>query len=272
MAILAAGLSCDVFETARTGDAARKCTESGRDYSVVFSLGGDGTAMEVCGALAYSNIPVGVLPGGTGNLLSRALGIPTTMKRAIPALLNGSERRIDLGLVFGHHFAVAAGVGIDATMVAETTPWMKRWLGVLGYTLTATRAALHAVLTRRFFLVRIEVDGEVIERRATAVLFANFGTILEDRLSFGPDIEAHDGLLDCCIFSPAHLGDGIRIVWCALRGAPQPASLVMYRKGARFTISTEPALPLQADGDLLGTTPAEVTIQPLAARLLVPGR
>ncbi|MDB4917085.1 MAG: hypothetical protein JWM95_4729 [Gemmatimonadetes bacterium] len=226
--------------------------------------------MEVCGALAYSNIPVGVLPGGTGNLLSRALGIPRRMHRAVPALLNGSERQIDLGMVFGRHFAVAAGVGIDATMVAETTPWMKRRLGVAGYTLVATRAALRTVLRRRFFVIRVVVNGEVIERRATAVVFANFGTILEDRLSFGPDIEAHDGLLDCCIFAPAHLGDAIRILWCAMRGAPQSESIVLYRKGARFLVETEPALPLQADGDLLGVTPAEITVQPLAARLLVP--
>lgn len=237
---------------------------------MVFSLGGDGTAMEVCGALAYSDIPVGVLPGGTGNLLSRALGIPARMKHAVPALLNGSERHIDLGMVFGRHFAVAAGVGIDATMVAETTPWMKRRLGVAAYTMVATRAALRAVMARRYFIVRIEVNGEVIERRATSLMFANFGAILEDRLSFGPDIEAHDGLLDCCIFSPANLAEAIHIVWCAVRGAPQSPSVVWYRKGTRFVVETIPPMPLQADGDLLGVTPAEVTIQPLAVRLLVP--
>ena len=226
--------------------------------------------MEVCGALAYSNIPIGVLPGGTGNLLSRALGVPATMRRAVPALLSGTEREIDLGMVFGRHFAVAAGVGVDAAMVENTTPRMKRRLGVIGYTITAMRAALHAVIRRRFFLVRVEVNGEIIERRATSVLFANFGAILDDRISFGPDIEAHDGLLDCCIFSPAHLRDGIRILWCALRGAPQNEAVVLYRKGARFLIQTDPAMPMQADGDLLGVTPAEITVQPLAARLLVP--
>ena len=263
-------MTCDTHVTSRSGDAARVCAERGREYDVVFSLGGDGTSMEVLGALAYSNIPVGVLPGGTGNLLSRALGIPSRMKRAVPALLGGTERTIDLGLVHGRHFAVAAGVGIDAAMVAETKAWMKRHLGVTGYTLVAVRAALRSVLGRKFFTVRIEVDGQVLERQATSVVFANFGAILEDRLSFGPDIRPDDGLLDCCIFAPASLGEAVRIMWCAMRGIPQSPASVTYAKGARFRVETLPSLPLQADGDLVGTTSAELIVQQGAARLLLP--
>ena len=63
------------------------------------------------------------------------------------------------GVIRGHRFAVAAGVGIDAAMVEETPRWMKRRLGVLAYTIIATRAALRAVLRRKFFLARVHVDG-----------------------------------------------------------------------------------------------------------------
>ena len=157
-------------------------------------------------------------------------------------------------------------------MVAETPRWMKRRLGVLAYTIMATKAALRAVLFRRFFVVRVEVDGEVIERRAAAVLFANFGAILEDRLAFGPDIAVDDGLLDCCIFSPSHLGDAIRIMWRVTRQDFRPDPALLYRKGTRFRLETVPALPLQADGELLGVTPVEITVDPLAAHLLVPRR
>jgi diacylglycerol kinase family enzyme len=238
----------------------------------VFTLGGDGTAMEVAGALAWSGIPIGVLAAGTGNLLGRALGIPRAVERAVPALLDGEVRRIDLGVVQGHRFAVAAGVGIDASMVEETPVWMKRRLGVLAYTIIATRAALRAVLRRRFFMARIEVDGEVIERRAAAVLFANFGAILEDRIAFGPDIAVDDGVLDCCVFSPEHLGDALRIMWRVTRRDFRPDRSILYRKGTRFRLSTDPVLFLQADGELLGPTPAEITVEPLAAHLLVPRR
>lgn len=271
-ALRAAGATCDVVRTERAGDAAAIAGARGRDYDMVFTLGGDGTAMEVAGALAGSNIPIGVLAGGTGNLLGRALGIPRRVTRAVPALLNGDVRRIDLGVVLGHRFAVAAGVGIDAAMVEETPRWMKRRLGVLAYTLIATKAALRGVLLRRFFLARIEVDGEVIERQASAVLFANFGAILENRIAFGPDIAVDDGMLDCCIFSPRHLGDALRIMWRVTRQDFRPDPSILYRKATRFRITTVPVLTLQADGELLGPTPAEITVEPLAARLLVPRR
>ena len=271
-AIVAAGAECDVMLTERSGHAAELARGHGASYDVVFTLGGDGTAMEVAGALAGSGIRIGVLPGGTGNLLARALGIPRNVKKAVRALMTGDTRRIDLGVIQGHRFAVAAGVGIDASMVAETPAWMKRRLGVFAYTIIATRAALRAVIFRRFFLARVEVDGEVIERRAAAVLFANFGAILENRISFGPDILVDDGVLDCCIFSPSHLWDAMRIMWRVTRRDFRPDPALLYRKGTHFHIETVPALPIQADGELLGVTPADVSVEPLAARLLVPAR
>jgi YegS/Rv2252/BmrU family lipid kinase len=268
----AAGASCDVARTERSGHAAEIARARGRDYDLVFTLGGDGTAMEVAGALAWSGIPIGVLAGGTGNLLGRALGIPRAVGKAIPALLTGRTRQIDLGVVLGHRFAVAAGVGIDSAMVQETPRWMKRRLGVLAYTLMASKAALRAVMGGKHFQVRIEADGEVIERRAAAVMFANFGAILEDRISFGPDIAVDDGVLDCCIFSPTHLGDAARIMWRVTRRDFRPDRSILYKKGTRFRITTDPVLTLQADGELLGPTPADITVEPLAAHLLVPRR
>ena len=271
-ALRSEGAEYDVVRTERSGHAAEIAQARGRDYDMVFTLGGDGTAMEAAGALAGSEVPIGVLAGGTGNLLGRALGIPRRVERAVPALLHGDVRRIDLGVVKGHRFAVAAGVGIDAAMVEETPVWMKRRLGVLAYTLIAAKAALRGVLRRQFFTVRLEVDGEVLERQASAVLFANFGAILENRIAFGPDIAVDDGVLDCCVFSPRHLRDAVRIMWRVTRRDFRPDRSILYRKGTRFRISTDPVLTLQADGELLGPTPAEVTVEPLAARLLVPRR
>jgi diacylglycerol kinase (ATP) len=268
----AAGTGCDVCRTERAGHAGEIASERGRNYDMVFTLGGDGTAMEVAGALAWSRIPIGVLAGGTGNLLGRALGIPRSVRKAVPMLLNGGVRQIDLGVVHGHRFAIAAGVGIDAAMVQETPRWMKRRLGVLAYTLMATRAAMRAVLRRQFFHVRVETGGEVIERRAAAVMFANFGAVLDDRISFGPDIVVDDGILDCCIFSPANLGDAMRIMWRVTQRDFRSDPAILYKKGTHFRVTTDPVLILQADGELLGPTPAEVTVEPLAAHLLVPRR
>lgn len=267
------GIACDLVFTERAGHAAELARDHAGSYDAVFTLGGDGTAMEAAGALADTGIPLGVLPGGTGNLLARAIGIPLDVRRAIPQLLEGDVRRVDLGRhqQSGHRFAVAAGAGIDASMVAETPSWLKRHLGVLAYTLIATRAALRAVLFHDYFRVRLTVDGVVEEERAAAaVIVANFGAILHDRITFGPGIQEDDGTLDACIFSPHSLMDALRIMWRVTRKKFEEDDCLVYRRGTNIRVETDPPRLFQADGELLGYTPADISVQPLAAHLLVP--
>jgi len=269
------GVECDVVFTERPGHAGELAAGRGAAGAVdaVFALGGDGTVMEVAGALAGSGQPIGVLAGGTGNLLARALGIPLRVRRAIPALLDSGELWIDLGqLDSGRRFAIAAGVGIDASMVAETPGWLKRRLGVLAYTIMGTRAALRAVLRRRFFDARLVVDGIIHERRAAAVMIANFGAVLGDRITLGPEIRTDDGLLDGCIFSPRTLGDALRIMSRLLRRDFRTDPCMLYCRGRELRVETTPVLPAQADGELIGMTPFTAVVEPLAARLLMPRR
>ncbi len=266
-----AGVRCDVALTERPGHAAELAAERCRNYDAVFALGGDGTVMEIAGALVGTGVPVGVLAGGTGNLLARAVGIPLDVRRAVPLLLRGARRQIDLGrLPDGRHFAVAAGVGIDARMVRDTPSWMKRRLGVLAYAVTATHGALSAVIRRDFFRVRVTVDGAVFERDAAAAMIANFGAILHDRITFGPRIQSDDGVLDACIYSPRSLRDAFRIMWRLLRRDFRTDAAILYCSGRQIRLETEPRLDFQADGELVGETPMEVEVVPHAGIFLVP--
>jgi len=269
-----AGVHCDVAFTDRPGHAAEIVRDRGAGYDAVFTLGGDGTAMEAASALSGTMRPLGVLAGGTGNLLARALGIPLDPKRAVPMLLAGEELHIDLGRITSceppRHFAVAAGVGIDAAMVAETPSWLKRRLGVLAYTITATRAALRAVFRQEFFHVKLTVDGEVFEATAAAVMIANFGAVLSDRITLGPGIRFDDGVLDACVYSPRNLRDAMRIMWRLLRRNFSSDAAMFYRSGRRIRVETVPTRLVQADGELLGMTPIEIEVEPRAVRLLVP--
>jgi diacylglycerol kinase (ATP) len=270
-AFVRAGVRCDVLATKHPGHAAELARERGPDYDAVFALGGDGTAMEIAGALVGTGTPLGVLAGGTGNLLARAVGIPLDVGRAVSALVSGDRHRIDLGrLPDGRFFAVAAGVGIDARMVRDTPGWMKRRLGVLAYAITATYAAFDAVIRRDFFQVRLTVDGAVYDRQAAAAMVANFGAILHDRITFGPGIQSDDGLLDACIYSPRSLGDAFRIMWRLLRKDFRSDHRILYRSGRHIRLETAPRHQVQADGELVGETPIDVEVVPLAAVFLVP--
>lgn len=236
----------------------------------MFTLGGDGTAMEVIGALAHTQIPIGVLPGGTGNLIARALRTPRRIERAVRALLAGDLASVDLGYIpeCDRHFAFSCGVGIDARMIDETHPEIKRRFGIGAYVHTGVKVGLD----RRPFRVRVEVDGAAFERDATSLMVANFGTVLDRLIVLGPGIKQDDGLLDLCIFSPAHVADVMRIAWRLVWRDFRSDAAMLFRNGREFRVECDPPQLYQADGELLGTTPYSVLVEPLAARLLVAKR
>jgi YegS/Rv2252/BmrU family lipid kinase len=275
-----AGVACEVRRTARPGHAAELAAARG-DADAVFVLGGDGTAMEVVGALAGTGVPVGIVPGGTGNLVARVLGIPLDPARAVAALLAGAPALVDLGLVRAgaagaaggapgpwRHFAFSAGVGIDAHMIERTPAAWKRRVGVLAYAAAAARATLSG----RTFAARVSVDGWEWSGDAATVMVANFGAVLGDRLPLGPGIRADDGLLDLCVLAPRSRVDALRALARLARRDFRPDPALVYRAGVRFRVETAPARPAQADGELIGATPLEVEAVPRAATLLLPPR
>jgi YegS/Rv2252/BmrU family lipid kinase len=276
-------VACEVVRTERPGHAgelAGAVPGGERRYDAVFALGGDGTIMEVVGALAGSGVPVGALPGGTGNLVARTLGVPLAVEDAVPALVGGVLALVDLGTVRAaaadgagagaplpaRRFAFAAGVGIDARMIEETPARLKQRLGILAYVLTAGRA----ILWRHRFAVRVTVDGEVIARDAAALMVVNFGAVLGDLFWFGPGIEYDDGVLDVCLFSPTSLLDAARVFWRLSRRDFRSDACLVYRRGRSIRVETDPPRTVEADGEIIGKTPYEVEVEPRAATLLVP--
>jgi diacylglycerol kinase family enzyme len=125
-------------------------------------------------------------------------------------------------------------------------------------------------LRQEFFHVRLTVDGEVFEAAAAAVMIANFGAVLSDRITFGPGIRFDDGVLDACLYSPRNLRDATRIMWRLLRRNFTSDAAMVYRSGRHILVETDPPRLAQADGELLGMTPLEIEIAPRAVRLLVP--
>ena len=261
------GIQCDVAPTGRPGHAAELAAERSRSYAAVFVLGGDGTVMEVLGALAHTGVPVGILPGGTGNLVARSLGIPLNVARAVRLLSRGHPVKMDLGVVgSGRHFAFSVGAGVDARMIAETSARGKRALGSAAYALTAIRCAL----APRSFYVRAVVDGEVIEREAAAVMVANSGGVLNDLITLGPGIRSDDGRLDLCIFSPSGGAQAAALGWRLFRKRFDEHPALVYRSGQQFRVECDPPQIYQADGELLGDTPFEARVEAGAATVIAP--
>lgn len=263
------GVACDTMPTEAPGHAAVLAKTHAHKYDAVFTLGGDGTVMEVLSALAHQGPPLGVLAGGTANVVARTLHIPLNPARAVPLLLNGDEATMDLGrLGDGRRFAIGVGVGLDATMVSEAPARLKSRFGFMAYVIGGSKA----VLRNQKFKLRLTVDGVVFERTASAIFIANFGAVLNNLVAFGEGIVHDDGLLNACVFSPSNLGDAMRILWRMLRKDFSPDPCLFYKSGREFRVDTMPAMPAHADGEMLPGTPISVSVDPLAGCLLIPRR
>ena len=268
-----AGIAVEEVWTERSGHAAEIASARAGSVDRVVVLGGDGTLKEVAGALAHSGRPVGILPGGTGNLVARSLGIPMDARGAARVVLDGVPTATDLGCVRGHGasphwFAFSVSVGVDVRMLARTWPRAKRWFGPLAYAVTAFGEAMDFTT----FRARVRVDSEPLERDAAEVMIANIGSVLSDTLVLGPGIRANDGRLDLCLYSPANTREAIGVLWRMARKHFDAPDRLLFRAGCSFHVACDPPQDVQADGELVGTTPFDVEIDAGAALFLVPTR
>lgn len=261
------GITPRVHHTSAAGHAAEiAAAEAGEGE--VFVLGGDGTVMEVVGALVGRSNCVGVLPGGTGNQLARHLGIPLSVPRAVAALASACTVVLDLGrLADGRYFSLTAGIGLDAEMIARTSPASKRRFGVAAYVASAARA----LPGMQPFTVRVTADGERFERRASLAMIANVGAIMDGRFGLGPGVTPDDGWLDLCVLSPQGFVDGLRLAWRMSRRDFRPHPQMLFVRAKSVRIEGIAGVPAQADGELLSSPILEACVVPRAARFLAPG-
>ncbi|MGW2615094.1 diacylglycerol kinase family protein [Streptomyces sp. NPDC001500] len=208
-----------------TGQAAAAVRNGAR---LVVVCGGDGTLRAAADALAGSDVPLALVPCGTGNLLARNLGLPLSPTAALDAALRGSPRRIDLGRIEGDglaatHFAAMSGAGLDAAIMEHTDDRAKSVLGWPAYVL----AGVGALRTPRMRLtVRLD-DAPALHRTARMVLIGNVGTV-QGGTTLLPAARPDDGRLDLLILDPRGVGGWMRAVATLLRRgtkAPRPSAV-----------------------------------------------
>ena len=238
---------------------------------LVLGAGGDGTIRVICSGLAHTGIPFGLIPAGTGNLLARNIGIPLDEVAALGVAFDGVDKAIDLVRLAvddkpPDHFAVMAGIGLDAVIMEGVDPKMKKAVGSAAYFVSAARNANHPAMH-----ATISVDDDPpIRRRAHLIVVGNVGFLLAN-IQLIPGARADDGMLDVLVASPRTLRDWVRLTTRVLARRRQPDDQLDRLKGHRVTITVEERDRVQLDGDTVGecnTLTAEVV--PAALRLRVP--
>jgi len=232
---------------------------------LIVSAGGDGTHHHVINGLFRSDIPLGLLPLGTGNDFAKGVGMPMDVQSAAAALLKGQVREIDVAQAGAAIYGCIAGVGFDST-VTHYANEHARWLsGSLAY----TWSLLRCMREYRPQSLEIIADGESF---SGDVVFAVVG----NNASYGggirlaPRAKLDDGLLDICIIPYMSRLELLRWVPRAYRGEHLHHPRIKYFQARKITLRSAARMELFGDGEFLQELPATIEVVPRALRVITP--
>ena len=252
------------------------------NVDVVCAFGGDGTVRAVAQEMVGSGVPMGLLPGGTGNLLARNLELPTDdLARAVMVAITGRNRHIDVGWMRlnpdeahleehvgegssvgprRHAFLVMAGLGLDAAIMEDTSEKLKAKIGWTAY----VPAGFKHLLVERF-KAHLSVDGGPPSTvRARTVLIGNCGK-LTGGINLMPDAEPDDGTLDVVVISPKGLTAWVAVAARVLTKSERTTQTLDRYRCQSVGIRVDHEQKIELDGDIIGeATHVEVEVQPRA--------
>jgi YegS/Rv2252/BmrU family lipid kinase len=266
------GVDWDIVMTKERGDGCRLSEQAVQDGAdIVAAYGGDGTVMEVACGLQNSSVPMAILPGGTGNILSIELGIPHNMETAFNLITQPETskiRTIDLGNTDDPEmpgFALRAGIGLEADMLEGTDRELKDKFGIFAYIMGATQA-LKEVKEANYHML---LDGQPLESRGLTCLIANAGFFGVPGLTLDPKVRVDDGLLDVFVIQKTDLL-GLFSLAASVVGGTEKKNSAQHWQVKSVIIEADPIQSTQADGEIWGKSPIKLTVQPNALNVLVP--
>ena len=265
----ALGVAYDVSTqpTAGPGEAPRIAREAAaRGDAAVFAWGGDGTIREVVEGLLGSDVMLGVLPGGTFNVVTQAVGLPRNPVAAATLLASAKPRLRDVGLIGSTPFVMQATAGFDGFVMHHVRAEMKARFGMLGVMIDGVRA-----LSRyRFPGFAVDVDGDPYE--VTGAAFVNMAEYA-GRYHFVPGARWDDRKAHALLYFGRTRFAAIGFAVSLGLGRHHLRRDVKILEADEMTIRPSPSLHLQTDGDpWRGPLPAICRLAPDQIRVLIPER
>jgi diacylglycerol kinase (ATP) len=238
-------------------------------YRVVISVGGDGTINEVVNGLYstgdISNVSLGIISTGTGADYIRTLGIPRPYREACKRFTDPVTVKADLGLVECVHngqsinrvYVNFAGLGFDAEIVRATTQTFK----MLGDRPSYLMGLLSTLALYKNRSIDLEIDGEATDRKICTVMMSN-GKYGGGGMLTAPNADPYDGLFDVVIIGDLSKPDLLWSLPMIYKGTHLSHPKVSVQRAKDVKINTGKNMSVQADGDLIGETPARFKILP----------
>jgi YegS/Rv2252/BmrU family lipid kinase len=231
--------------------------------------GGDGTVSYAAGRVAGTNVVLGVLPLGTANDFARTLEIPNSLAEACATIAAGKVVDIDLGRANGEPFLNVASVGLSVAVTEALSPRLKRHLGPLAYGI----ATLRAYARHTPFRARLEFpdgDHEPMELGDLLQVAVGNGRHYGGGNTVSPTAGIDDHTLDIYAILAGPLREHVSIARLLKDGSFIKHDRVYHLTSRRVRLVTEQPLPVNLDGEIATTTPADFTVQRNAVHVLVP--
>jgi len=232
----------------------------------VVACGGDGTLREVVCGLAGSEAIMGVIPLGIGNVVATDLGIPMRPLDACRTILERNVRRIDIGRCGSNHFILAAGVGFDGEVIAQTSLELKSKVKNLAYIYAGVRH-LPRFKPKNYLVETDTFSGEI---NAIAIVVCNSYRYGGYKLKRG--ISIADGLFDVCVITGKPLLDPLRIALSVVYRWGVPRRNLLTFKARRVKIASSEEGIVHNDGDVVGRLPMDFEVVEKGLSVIVPRR
>lgn len=242
----------DIFVTERPRQA-YDVTASLDGYDALIAAGGDGTVYEIVNGLIHHkhlDIPLGLIPTGSGNDLSKAIGVPRDARAAMTRLKTGGRKKIDLGLVNGRYYTNSLAIGFDARVahLANEIKEETRKTGLSLYMTALFRIVLHDYYCHE---IRIRVDGEKWETRKVLLAAVNNGPIYGGGFKITPGADNTDGLLEVCVIDAMPRWELFLRLPFAVAGRHTWMKKAHFYRAKTVEIESERSLPAALDGELI---------------------
>lgn len=236
------------------------------DAEIIAVYGGDGTLAEVASALIGSDKLLGILPGGTANVLSVELGIPQNIAKACILLSKNDtkHKKVDIGQVNDKYFLLRVGLGFEAEAVKEADRSFKNKVGVLAYALSSFRA----ILKTKFVTYDLVLDGQHQTCKGLSLVVANSGNLGLPGISLLPAIDVTDGYLDVILIRTTDLQ---KLFDFEEKGLTWSENLALFKHWRVKRLSVKPLSnqPIHYDGEILESSNLNIEIHPQALKIII---